>query len=132
MYRRENTEEINKQVQSAVSPLTTVLQEMRNDLRAHITQESVRITSIDDRLDKHSEIYANNGVESKRVADTLSEMFEHSLERDKRVDAMWATFEGDKYAKEKTRGLAKDIMLIAGTIGAIVAIITFLVKISLK
>lgn len=125
-------EEVHTQVQSAVAPLTAVLHEMRTDLKSHIAQESERITSIDDRLDEHLKIYANNGYESKRVADNLAIIIEHSKERDKKVDEMYTDFTGEKYAKEKTRDFAKDMILIAGSIGAVVAIITFLIKISVK
>lgn len=74
MDRRENTEEINRQVQSAVEPMTKVVYDMNMTLKEHIQKESDRITSIDDRLDKHLVIYANNGKESARVADALEKL----------------------------------------------------------
>lgn len=50
------------------------------------------LDKIEGRLDRHLEIYAQNGKESKRVADALERLIEHSKERDAKVDEMYEVF----------------------------------------
>ena len=52
------------------------------------------LNKIEGRLDRHLEIYAENGKESKRVADALERLIEHSKERDAKVDEMYEFFSG--------------------------------------
>lgn len=72
--RRHDDERTNMQVQSAVAPMTRIVHDMNDTLKEHIKKERERIDSIDARLDRHLEIYANNGKESKRVADALEKL----------------------------------------------------------
>lgn len=91
-----------------------------------------KVRVLSDSLDRHLEIYANNGVESARVADNLEELLRHAEERDKKIDDMWADFIGEKYAKNKNRDLGKDIVLFAGVLGAIGVIVLVAIKLSIK
>lgn len=52
------------------------------------------LDKIEGKLDRHLEIYATNGKESRRVADALEKLIEHSKERDAKVDEMYEFFSG--------------------------------------
>jgi hypothetical protein len=51
-----------------------------------------KISNLERRFDKHLAIYAANGKESKRVADLIEKMMEHSRERDIKLDEMYESF----------------------------------------
>lgn len=112
MDRRENTEEINRQVQSAVEPMTKVVYDMNMTLKEHIQKESDRITSIDDRLDKHLVIYANNGKESARVADALERIIESQKINNAKTDEMYDIFRDLKGGKKTTIWAISGFMFI--------------------
>lgn len=44
-------EQINKQVQSAIAPLSVILNELKQDIRSHIELENERIENIDAQLE---------------------------------------------------------------------------------
>lgn len=128
MNEQEHKEEIMLQVQSAVAPLAEVIHEVKDVLTTHINKEGDRIQSIDDRLDKHLEIYANNGKEAKRVADNLAKMMEHSNARDTKVDEMWKQFNDDRIVAKRDKERLQTVILYGGAAAAIVGILAFLVK----
>ena len=58
-----------------------------------------KVDTLDERLDRHLEIYAANGKESARVANALETLINRSAERDAKVDEMlnlFNTFKGGK------------------------------------
>lgn len=135
MSDQEHREEVVTQVQSAVAPLATIIQEVKDVLTTHISKEGDRIQSIDDRLDKHLEIYANNGKEAKRVADNLERMIEREKvrddraeARDKKVDEMYKQFQDDKIVAEADKKRLQNIILYGGAVGGASVILAFLAK----
>jgi len=84
------------------------------------------IESLEDRFDRHLEIYRNNGIESKRVADALVTLLEHSLERDAKVDTMYAKHQADSIIQESDARRMKTIVLWGATIAAAGVIIALI------
>lgn len=113
---QEIIEMVSKQVQSSVAPLSTILHEMHNELRSHITQEFGRIETIDERLDNHLQIYANNGKESKRVADNLNILIERLASLEEKSDTVYNAYIG---ASWMVKGVPWLISLIAGILAII-------------
>ena len=113
---KEVVEMVSKQVQSAVAPLSTILHEMHNELRSHITQEFGRIETIDDRLDNHLQIYANNGKESKRVADNLDILISRLDSLEEKNDTVYNAYIGASWIVKAVPWL---ISLIAGVLAII-------------
>ena len=72
------------------------------------------LNKIEGRLDRHLEIYAQNGKESKRVADALERLIEHSKERDERVDEMYEFFSGGHVVTRVAKFTGTFIMAIGG------------------
>lgn len=99
--------EVNKQVQSSVAPMTRVLYDLNQTLKGHIASEGSRINTIDDRLDKHLEIYSNNGKESKRVADNLEILITQHKE-------MYDIFQTLKGGKTTIRWVIGTLMFLGG------------------
>lgn len=86
---------------------------------------------LEDRFHTHLLIYANNGVESKRVADALVLLVEHSALRDVKVDTMYAKFTIDKGVEDRDVVRMNYVILISKVIVAL-AIIGAAVKIILS
>lgn len=72
------------------------------------------LKELDKKLDKHLEIYANNGYESKRVADALERLIAHSQERDIRVDEMYEFFSSGKLISRVAKFSGTFIVACAG------------------
>ena len=60
------------------------------------------------------EIYAQNGKESKRVADALERLIEHSKERDAKVDEMYEFFYGGHVVTRVAKVAGTFIMACGG------------------
>lgn len=56
----------------------------------HYYDLSERISDVENRLDKHIDVYRANGKESKRVADALEVM----IDQNKEMYEMFSTFKG--------------------------------------
>jgi len=83
------------------------------------------IESLEDRFDRHLEIYKNNGVESKRVADALVVMQEsiagmlaNSEACGLKVFEMHAKYIAEKTIEENDAGRMQRVMRWGGTISA--------------
>jgi hypothetical protein len=72
------------------------------------------LNKIEGRLDRHLEIYAQNGKESKRVADALERLIEHSKERDAKVDEMYEFFYGGHVVTRVAKVAGTFIMACGG------------------
>jgi hypothetical protein len=70
---------------------------------------------IEDKLDRHLEIYKNNGKESKRVADALEKLIAHSKERDQKVDEMYVFFSDGKVATKLAKFVGTSFVAILST-----------------
>lgn len=70
------------------------------------------VLHIEERLDKHLEIYAKNGKESRRVADALEKIIAHSMERDKKVDEMYQFFSDGKIATRLAKFLGTSFVAL--------------------
>jgi len=129
MNEQEHKEIIMTQVQSAVAPLATIVHEVKDILDTHTKQEADRIEKLEESHNRHLEIYANNGYESKRVADNLSVMLEDlkimhvdSKERSAKVDEMYKKFNEDRIVDAADKKRLQTIITYGGVAGAIVAI----------
>lgn len=72
------------------------------------------LEKIEGRLDRHLEIYAANGKESKRVADALERLIEHSMQRDVKVDEMYEFFSGGVAVSKAAKFLGTFIVACGG------------------
>lgn len=80
----------------------------------HKTSEEHAIY-IEEKLDRHLEIYKNNGKESKRVADALERLIEHSKERDAKVDEMYVFFSDGKVATKIAKFVGTTFVAVLST-----------------
>lgn len=80
------TEEVSRQVQSAIAPLAKKIQE-NTDLTVEVRENTrkfmelseerdARVESLKTSLDRHIDIYKKNGIESKRLADLVEKHIE--------------------------------------------------------
>lgn len=105
-----------------------VLDEIKNiekSFESHNIQDQIsdaqilsEIGSLESRFDRHLQIYAENGKESKRVADALERLLEQSDVRDIKVDAMYADYAADKVVSASDGRRMKTIVLWGATIAA--------------
>lgn len=72
------------------------------------------IAKIEVKLENHLEVYASNGKESKRVADALERLIEHSKERDIKVDEMYHFFSGGKVVSRMAKFTGTLIVALGG------------------
>ena len=70
---------------------------------------------IEEKLDRHLEIYKNNGKESKRVADALEKLIAHSQERDVKVDEMYEFFSSGKIATKLAKFVGTSFVALLST-----------------
>lgn len=70
---------------------------------------------IEEKLDRHLEIYKNNGKESKRVADALEKLIVHSKERDAKVDEMYEFFSSGKIATKLAKFIGTSFVAVLST-----------------
>lgn len=120
------------QVQSAVAPLTAVIHEIHDELKKHMVQEGERISGMDERFDKHLEIYANNGKEAKRVADNLAKMMDRADARDAKTDEihrkteeMYQKFLEERIVAAADKKRLQNIVLYGSVGAALMGIIAF-------
>lgn len=83
-------ENISQQVQSGLAPLANSIHELKGEFREHRKEEQEFHAKEAVRLDKHLEIYANNGKEAARLADEVNKMRQQNEE-------MYALFNGSKF-----------------------------------
>jgi len=105
-----------------------VLDEIKNiekSFESHNIQDQIsdaqilsEIGSLESRFDRHLQIYAENGKESKRVADALERLLEQSDVRDVKVDAMYADYAADKVVSASDGRRMKTVVLWGATIAA--------------
>jgi len=76
------------------------------------------IVSLETRFDRHLEIYRENGIESKRVADILEKMLLRADERDIKVDTMYAQYLDEAAVDKADARRMKTIVLWGATIAA--------------
>jgi len=79
--------------------------------KVSLTQQ---VNHLDQRFDRHLEIYANNSKESKRVADAIERMEEHSRCRDVKVDEMYAVFNDGKVATKIAKWMFAFLIALGG------------------
>jgi hypothetical protein len=70
---------------------------------------------IEEKLDRHLEIYKNNGKESKRVADALEKLITLSQERDAKVDEMYIFFSDGKIATKIAKFIGTSFVAVLST-----------------
>lgn len=107
-------------------------------MSAENTKILTMITDIENRLDRHLEIYSENGKESKRVADSLVKiersievMLENSESCGAKVFMMHAKFMDDSAVSRADGIRMKNIVLIGAVIasfGIIIGLLKLLFK----
>lgn len=71
---------------------------------------------------RHVQIYADNGKESKRVADILEKMVERSVERDAKVDKMYKEHMDKEAVGDAVNRFAMLIIKVAAVLAAFAGI----------
>lgn len=87
---------------------------MNNDLRR---QDDEMIYDLEKRLDRHLEIYANNGKEMARLAIAVETMAQNDKERDVKVDEMFIAYQEFKNGRKAIVWLIGGLFSIFMTVG---------------
>jgi len=96
---------------------------MNKEHKEQCTHLDGKLDELEGRLDRHLEIYANNGKESARVANALEKMILRSNERDKKVDEMFDAYSEFKAGKRTLKWLFGLFMAVGGAVLLIKGII---------
>lgn len=97
-------------------------------MSGHYIEEKLlnEIESLEERFDKHLEIYKNNGIESKRVADALVKLLKRSDIRDIKVDAMYLEYTESAIIAKVSKKWREDIVLWGRVLTAVAIVGTAL------
>lgn len=84
-----------------------------------------QLVDLGKRFDEHVQIYAENGKESKRLADTVEGFGEMMVDRNKKIDEMWEAFAKARTGRDIFIGFFKFFALIGAGVGGIYAAIHY-------
>lgn len=87
-----------------------------------MTNQEIDINRIEGKLNTHLDVYRENGKESKRVADALNVLIQHSMDRDKKVDEMYLQYINEKVVDEADIKRVKSVIMWGSLVAAFTVI----------